>query len=183
MGRMTVNSGYKRWLGCVLEKKGFRIICLFVLSVCFVFCYRRGWRRGRMGGDGRLSRRLELPESASTVLSESSALKMLHLQVPLYILGGQVLGLCRNEAWYNICQPQWWCLHWAVRGHATCSQHIWKGWGQCKVPSSDRSSLLPLSLTRTPHQSLIMCSVGLSCVTRLMRYHSRDWCMKCRLRI
>lgn len=33
---MTVNSGYKRWLGCVLEKKGFRIICLFVLSVCFI---------------------------------------------------------------------------------------------------------------------------------------------------
>ena len=45
-----------------------------------------------MGGDGRLSRRLELPESASTVLSESSALKMLHLQVPLYILGVRSWG-------------------------------------------------------------------------------------------
>lgn len=85
---MTVNSGYKRWLGCVLEKKGFRIICLFVLSVCFILRYRGGCGRGRMGGDGRLSPCLELPESRMReVTSKCRICKYLPVYIRVRSLG------------------------------------------------------------------------------------------------
>lgn len=180
---MTVNSGYKRRLGCVLEKKGFRIICLFVLSVCFVFSYRR---RKRKRADGRRWKAKHL-SSASWFSCESFDVKeykkkLLHLQVTQNVLGSD---LQVREEW-NLAH----ILVVAVTTFEFLSTRplepqstLPKAKSSWKVPFSNKSSLLPLSLTRTPHQSLIMCSVGLSCVTRLMRHHSRDWCMKCSLRM
>lgn len=140
------------------------MFCRFV----FVLCCGGGCGRRRMGGDGRHSCCLELPEFCMRGLTSKC---WAHKPFAIYI-SGSGLWVKQESS----------CL--MVAAFATRRTSVWlmrdtsKHGARPKVPFFTQSLLLPLSLTRTPHQSLIIFREGLSGVTRLGRRRCRVWCGK-----